>query len=169
MEEIKYASSDSEIYSDSDESDDDNITELKSKDKIKLKDKDKDKEIDGKSDKEHRSKADIKKKKSSHSGSKPGSIIVEAIGPPNILKYKPETKKKELKLPKLDFSNFNEQELNETISDMNGFMLDFNVHINGNNECEFCGSITKPWPNIATQESQNPNEVRTFFLQFFQS
>jgi len=38
-------------------------------------------------------------------------------------------------------------------------MQDFNIYINGGNNCEFCGNKTLPWPSISNQASTSPEEV----------
>lgn len=80
--------------------------------------------------------------------------LVQSVGPPNILKYQPETQKTEISPPSPPISvPF------EPIDDLGQFMKDFNVHLNGGQPCEFCSEITKPWPSISSQEIMNPEEV----------
>lgn len=88
------------------------------------------------------------------------TAYIDAVGPPKILQYKPETTKKVPDARSVSSSSSTMSIDSETMKDMNGFMTDFNVYINGEHECEFCGAQTKPWPTIKDQENcSNINEV----------
>ena len=74
-----------------------------------------------------------------------------SLGPPKILKFQPETKQPQIQMPvsspALSMSS-------EPIDNLNQFMRDFNIYIQGGNMCEFCGNVTKPWPTINLQEGK---------------
>ena len=82
---------------------------------------------------------------------------IESIGPPKILQFKPEVKEVvEVIPPSPAFSI-----PNEPIGNVSVFMRGFNVHINGEEMCEFCERMTLPWPTVEEQENTNPEEVIT--------
>jgi hypothetical protein len=56
-----------------------------------------------------------------------------------------------------------EIEINE-IREIDTYMKAFNVHIKGNNRCEFCCALTLPWPSITDQEQVSPDAVRRILL-----
>lgn len=84
---------------------------------------------------------------------------LDTIGPPKILKYLPETQQVEIKVPTPDVSL-----ASEPIDNLGQFMKDFNVIVDGGQQCEFCGNVTKPWPTINLQEVKNPETVRIKFI-----
>lgn len=83
------------------------------------------------------------------------NTLIESVGPPKILQYQPESKQIEV-LPSTPSTISLES---ERIDDLGHFMQDFNVYINGGNNCEFCGNKTLPWPSISNQASTSPEEV----------
>lgn len=78
--------------------------------------------------------------------------VIESVGPPKILQFHPESKKKEFFVP-------DPTDDYEPIEDIHMFFKDFNVYLKGNNPCEFCGQNTLPWPTIKDQEKEIPNTV----------
>lgn len=96
-------------------------------------------------------------------------IYIDEVGPPKILQYQAESKKKPTVVrPSSSSTSTSTLSIDsETMRDLAGFMTDFNVHINGGTECEFCGKQTKPWPSIRDQENiSNINEVVEIVLFF---
>lgn len=80
---------------------------------------------------------------------------IESIGPPKILKFKPEVKEVvEVEAPSPAFSI-----PSAPVNNVSQFMQGFNVHVKGGEICEFCEDMTKPWPTIAEQEEFSPDEV----------
>jgi hypothetical protein len=79
---------------------------------------------------------------------------LKSIGPPKILKYHPESKKKELIAPLPE----NRIEA-DTPEDVLQFFKEFNVYLKGGNVCEFCSQTTLPWPSIQEQETGDPTNV----------
>lgn len=80
-----------------------------------------------------------------------------SLGPPKILKFQPESKKKELIAPIPE--NRIEADAPE---DVLQFFKEFNVYLQGGNVCEFCSQITFKWPSMKEQETEMPNNVFIF-------
>ncbi|CAF0985488.1 unnamed protein product [Brachionus calyciflorus] len=82
--------------------------------------------------------------------------LVESVGPPKLLQFNSEIKKSDTKIrepsPPLSIES-------EPIGHVGQFMQDFNVQLKGGQKCEFCGEITKPWPDINKQELNNPETL----------
>lgn len=133
--------------------------------------------LDSDSDDEERTRAESASRMSLQTTNRGGNarspvIYIDEVGPPKILQYQAESKKKPTVVrPSSSSTSTSTLSIDsETMRDLAGFMTDFNVHINGGTECEFCGKQTKPWPSIRDQENiSNINEVVNFdfFLNFF--
>jgi hypothetical protein len=79
---------------------------------------------------------------------------LDVIGPPKILKFQPETQQAEIRVPSPTMSMES-----EPIQNLGQFMQDFNIYVEGGMPCEFCSTLTKPWPTINIQEIKNPETV----------
>ncbi len=81
--------------------------------------------------------------------------LLESIGPPKILQYMPESSKGKMTPTIVDSEKTEKTEK----SDINTYMQSFNVNINGNAKCEFCGQLTMAWPSLEDQERKFPDDV----------
>ncbi len=86
------------------------------------------------------------------------------MGLPKVLQYnsqknveEPIETSKNLYLPNI--------EQKENIINVDSFMKDFNIYINGGKKCEFCGSVIKSWPTIEKQEYNNLIQVCYIFIK----
>jgi hypothetical protein len=84
-------------------------------------------------------------------------LVDISVGPPKILQFNSENNARPIENSKNEF--FSKVERIGSIDNVERFMKDFNVYINGGEQCEFCGNIIKSWPTIEKQENNNLIQV----------
>jgi hypothetical protein len=84
----------------------------------------------------------------------PQQDLLNSVGPPKILQFRPENKTNDIEILEFNKENFEPSDNNFVL-----FLNDFNFIKTGGQKCEFCGNTSKPWPSLNEQKILKPEEV----------